>query len=153
MRAKFSQSFKVQAVEKALSRSNVTSLKEISDSLGVGQSTLQKWIVKARNQEFETVSNEGISSVGGRVKERRPQDWSSEEKLDMIIRCAVLSEDEVADNELARTSERRNQTAHAGRTTVPKRSLLPALGERDTDGDIRRLANGRKTLRRLRGRD
>lgn len=96
MRAKFSQSFKVQAVEKALSRSNVTSLKEISDSFGVGQSTLQKWIVKARNQEFETISNEGISSVGGRVKERRPQDCSPEEKLDMIIRCAVLSEDEVS---------------------------------------------------------
>ncbi len=96
MRAKFSQSFKVQAVEKALSRSDVTSLKEISDSLGIGQSTLQKWIVKSRNQEFESISNEGISSVSGRVKERRPQDWSPEEKLDMIIRCAVLSEDEVS---------------------------------------------------------
>jgi transposase len=96
MRAKFSQSFKVQAVEKALSRSDVTSLKEISDSLGIGQSTLHKWIVKSRNQEFESISNEGISSVGARVKERRPQDWSPEEKLDMIIRCAVLSEDEVS---------------------------------------------------------
>ena len=74
MRAKFSQSFKVQAVEKALNRNNVTSLKEISDSLGIGQSTLQKWMVKSRNQEFESISNEGISSVGGRVKERRPQD-------------------------------------------------------------------------------
>ena len=37
MRAKFSQSFKVQAVEKALSRSDVTSLREISDSLGIGE--------------------------------------------------------------------------------------------------------------------
>jgi len=96
MRAKFSQSFKVQAVEKALSRSDLTSLREISDSLGIGQSTLQKWIVKSRSQEFESISNEGILSVGARIKERRPQDWSPEEKLDMIIRCAVLSEDEVS---------------------------------------------------------
>ena len=38
MRARFSQSFKMQAVEKALSRSDVTSLKEVSGSLGVGHS-------------------------------------------------------------------------------------------------------------------
>jgi len=44
MRAKFNQSFKIQAVEKALSRSEVTGLREIADSLGVAVSTLHKWI-------------------------------------------------------------------------------------------------------------
>ena len=49
MRAKFTQSFKIQAVEKALNRSSITSLREVADCLGVGLSTLDKWVVKSRN--------------------------------------------------------------------------------------------------------
>ena len=96
MRVKFSQSFKIQAVEKALSRSDVTSLKEVSDSLGVGHSTLHKWIVKSRNQEFETNLDDAMLSVSGMTKEQRPQDWSLEGRLDMVIRCAALDDDEVS---------------------------------------------------------
>ncbi|HIL78536.1 MAG TPA: hypothetical protein EYG48_06480, partial [Methylococcales bacterium] len=44
MRARFTQSFKIQAVEKALERACDVSLKEIADDLGIGQSTLGKWI-------------------------------------------------------------------------------------------------------------
>jgi transposase-like protein len=42
MRARFNQSFKIQAVEKAFSRSGDTTLKEVADSLGVGHSTLNR---------------------------------------------------------------------------------------------------------------
>jgi transposase-like protein len=96
MRARFTQSFKIQAVEKALSRSDATSLREVSDSLGVGQSTLQKWIVKSRNQEFESISDNAMTSVGHMTKEIRPQDWSSEDKLTMVIRCATLDDEGVS---------------------------------------------------------
>jgi transposase len=96
MKARFSQSFKIQAVEKALSRSDVTSLKEVSDALGVGYSTLQKWIVKSRNQEFESNLDGGMLSVSGIPKEKRPQDWNPEDRLDMVIRCAALDDDEVS---------------------------------------------------------
>ena len=54
MKRNFTQSFKIQAVEKALNRGSETSLKEVSTSLGIGFSTLNKWIVKAKNQEFES---------------------------------------------------------------------------------------------------
>jgi len=63
IRAKFTQSFKIQAVEKALSRSDITSLKEVAESLGVGHFTLHKWIVKSRHQAFESISNEGSSGL------------------------------------------------------------------------------------------
>jgi transposase len=96
MRVKFSQSFKIQAVEKALTRSDVTSLKEVSDSLGIGHSTLQKWIVKSRNQEFETNSEGAMLSMSGTTKEKRPQDWNPEDRLDMVIQCAVLDDDEIS---------------------------------------------------------
>jgi transposase len=69
MKAIFTQSFKIKAVEKALSRSDVTSLKEVSDTLGVGYSTLHKWIVNLRNQDFKSVSTEGMLSVGSKRKE------------------------------------------------------------------------------------
>jgi transposase-like protein len=100
MRARFTQSFKIQAVKKVLGRSYDTSVREVAETLGVGHSTLQKWIVKSRNQAFESISNEGAVSVSGMGKEKRPQDWSPEEKLSMVIRCGALSEEEA--NKLCR---------------------------------------------------
>ena len=95
MRARFTQSFKMQAVEKALCRSDGTGLKEVADSLGIGHSTLQKWIIKSRNQEFESNSDNRVSSVSSKTKEKRPQDWKPEDKFNMVIRCALLGDDEV----------------------------------------------------------
>jgi transposase len=100
MRTKFTQSFKVQAVEKALNRSDGTSLKEVAENLEVGHSTLHKWVVKARNQAFESISNEGTVSVTGMGKEKRPQDWNPKEKLAMVIQCGALGEE--AANKLCR---------------------------------------------------
>lgn len=94
MRARFNQSFKIQAVEKALNRSGVTSLRDIADSLGVGCSTLSKWIVKARNQEFETVSPEEISRM---TQDKRPQDWTLEERLNMVVACGALDDEALSE--------------------------------------------------------
>lgn len=96
MKPKFSTSFKIKAVEKALSRSDQTTLKEISGSLGVGDSTLQKWIVKARNHEYEPVPGTEFKSVEAMSQEKRPQDWSPEEKMTLISLCGVLGDDEVS---------------------------------------------------------
>jgi len=54
MKRNFTQSFKIQAVEKALNRDSNTNLKQVATSLGIGFSTLNRWIVKARKQEFKT---------------------------------------------------------------------------------------------------
>ncbi|WP_425356663.1 transposase [methane-oxidizing endosymbiont of Gigantopelta aegis] len=52
----FSQEFKVQSVEKALSRRPEQSLKQIAVTLGVGYSTLQKWIRLAKKNQLEKQS-------------------------------------------------------------------------------------------------
>lgn len=97
MKPKFSISFKMQAVEKALNRSDATSLKEISDALGIGHSTLQKWIVKAKNNEFESSPSTGITSVEDmKKKEKRPQDWSPADKMNFISLCGMLGVEEVS---------------------------------------------------------
>ena len=97
MRARFNKSFKIQAVEKALNRSNSTTLKEVADSLGIDTSTFQNGIGKSRNREYETVSSNEINKM---TQEKRPQDWSLEERLNMVIACGSL--DDEAINELCR---------------------------------------------------
>jgi len=82
----------MHAVEKALGRSTETSLREIAKGFGVGKSTLNNWIVKSRNHELNSVSADGQLRSNEMVKEKRPQDWSQEERLKMVIACDSLDE-------------------------------------------------------------
>ncbi|MGP5156952.1 transposase [Pseudoalteromonas prydzensis] len=95
MRRRFTQEFKVQAVEKALSQCDDVRLEDIADDLGVGYSTLQRWIALAKKHQLET------HQTGSQMTaEKRPQDWSLEERLSAIIDCGHL--DEAAINEYCR---------------------------------------------------
>lgn len=89
MRARFNQSFKIQAVEKALSPNGEISLKEVADSLGVGDSTLNKWMVKSRNQAFEPVTDTEISSLNLMSRERRPLELRGHSTISLILRLFV----------------------------------------------------------------
>jgi len=93
MRAKFNQSFKIQAVEKALNRPSGTTMLEMANSLQVSLSSLNKWIVQSREQAFEPKIEVGLMSQS---KEKRPQDWSLEERLQMILKCHELDDNEVS---------------------------------------------------------
>lgn len=90
MRAKFTQSFKVQAVEKALRRSTDVTIKDIADDLGVGHSTLGKWLIQSRNHTFESPLHSETQTMS---QEKRPEDWSTEERLEMVIACGSLNGD------------------------------------------------------------
>jgi transposase-like protein len=92
MTARYSESFKQQAVEKALSRADSTTLAEITASLGIGDSTLHKWLVKARKQQLGSDSEHDKASVSGVKKEKRPQDWSPEARFEMVLACSTLEE-------------------------------------------------------------
>lgn len=94
MRTRYTQSFKIQAVEKALSRSGVTSLSDVASSLGIGHSTLSKWIVKARNHEFDAVPPDEVSRM---TQDKRPQDWTLEERLNMVVACGSLSDEKLSE--------------------------------------------------------
>ncbi len=73
MSVKFTQSFKIQAVEKALNRADDVSQDEVAIRLGVGKSTLSKWIVQSRNNEFESnATGDGLST--SHQGEKRSQD-------------------------------------------------------------------------------
>lgn len=93
MRAKFTQSFKLQAVQKALSRTDGSGLEEFARSMGVGYSTLQKWIRQSKNQELGAAQTDANTMKN----ERRPQDWSAQDRLEVIIQSAALDESAVAE--------------------------------------------------------
>jgi transposase len=92
MKRSFTTSFKIQAVEKALNRDKNITLTEIANTLSIGTSTLSKWIVKAKNQEFETASQSEIASMSN---DKRPQNWTLEERFNMVVICASLSDDAI----------------------------------------------------------
>ncbi|MCF6204820.1 MAG: transposase, partial [Methylococcaceae bacterium] len=54
MSQKFTEGFKMQAIEKALSRSPGMTLVEMAETLGVSRSALQRWITQSKNQQLET---------------------------------------------------------------------------------------------------
>jgi len=97
MNVKFTDAYKIQAVQKALTRSGDCNLKDVADSLGVGLSSLSKWIRQAKNHEFEMASEIEVKMMSN---EKRPQDWTREERLNIVIKCAAL--DEPAVNALCR---------------------------------------------------
>lgn len=88
MTAPFSSSFKQQAVEKAARRAPGVTLDTLAEEWGVARSTVQRWIRESRSQS--SIHTKGTSENMG--KEKRPQDWSQEEKLNMIIACGALDE-------------------------------------------------------------
>jgi len=95
MRATFTRSFKMQAVEKALNRPKHTSMASVAGTLGVGCSTLHRWVRQSRNQELalDSVPEDEIATTRPMAKEKRPQDWSLEDKLNIVMACASLDDE------------------------------------------------------------
>jgi transposase len=80
----FSTGFKDSIVKQALQSSD--SQKLIAQNAGIGHSTLQKWLRQYRQS--------GEPSVP--TKEKRPQDWRAEERLNALIETAALGQEEKA---------------------------------------------------------
>jgi transposase-like protein len=85
MKAKYTQAFKQQAVQKALNRADGVSLRSITDQLGVGYSTIEKWIRLSRAQKLE-ISDLHTDEWGTPMStERKPQEWNLEQRMEMIF--------------------------------------------------------------------
>jgi transposase-like protein len=98
MSQKFTEGFKIQAVEKALNRSSEISLVEMAESLGVSRSALQRWITQSKNNQLEMMTDNNLSpELTQASKEKRPQDWTLEERLNFIIKSNGLSEESISE--------------------------------------------------------
>jgi len=141
MRAKFTQSFKIQAVEKALCRTDGMRIEDIADNLGIGFSTLQKWIRLSKSQQLETISHEETDM---RTKEKRPQDWSLEERLSIVITCGSLSD--VAIGELCRENGIYPHHVNQWKADFANGKAINANEKKPTDNKI--LKHEIKTLKK-----
>ena len=94
MQQTYSASFKLQAVKKALTRSEGISVSAIATSLNVSKSALHCWLKKAQNQSLKpTHFIENIDMT----TEKRPQDFNLQERLDAIVACGELDESGIAE--------------------------------------------------------
>ncbi len=74
MSQKFTQGFKIQAVEKALNRSPEIPLVKMAETLGVSRSALQRWITQSRDHQLESNSTtEPFPQINMTTKEKRPK--------------------------------------------------------------------------------
>jgi transposase-like protein len=97
MRATFSESFKKQAVEKAVRRSPGVTIESLCNEWGISRSTLTRWIRESKVQApMKTRHDNNMNKT-----EKRPQDWSAQEKLNMVIACGGTL-DEIGVSELCR---------------------------------------------------
>ena len=101
MSQKYTEGFKIQAVEKALNRATETTLTEIAESLGISRSALSRWISQSQSDRLETALDKDPQISLMKEKEKRPQDWTTEARLELIIESKGLSEEEIS--ELCRT--------------------------------------------------
>jgi transposase len=91
MNIKYTDSFKKQAVENMLNRGKGVSVLSVANGLGVSVPSLRNLSEKFREQTLEpTHTNE----ARGMFQDRRPQDWRLEDRLNAVIACSAMDDDE-----------------------------------------------------------
>ena len=91
----YSETFKAQMVQK-LTRPGSPSATELSKEVGVHQSTLSRWVRQARYvPEAWTRTLSTPDEPRRTMPARRPQDWTAEEKLSVVIEVASVTDEEL----------------------------------------------------------
>ena len=78
----YTEGFKASIVEK-LMRAGGPSATQLSKEVGIGQSTLSRWVRAASKVS-------GMKKQSTKASGRRPQEWSAEEKLAVVTEAAAL---------------------------------------------------------------
>jgi len=91
MKTKYSNTFKIEAVKKVLLRSGGTSKTEIASSLGIANSTLYGWVKAVENKDLKE------SPTSGGFDEKKSCQWTAQEKLEIIISTANLSQEQLSE--------------------------------------------------------
>lgn len=114
---------------------------QLAEKYGVGLSTLQKWLKEYRAGEHKPME---------RKKEKRPQDWTAQERLDALLETAGLSEQDLG-------SWCRRHGLHTHHLEKWKQEAVTGrMGKQDaaTQAEIKRLREENKQLQKeLRRKD
>lgn len=83
----YSYEFKAQAVEKVLSREPGVSFNSVAQSFGIDHSTLRRWVAKS---QIHHLAEENMT------KEKTPQQWTPEQKLQAVIACESMDAEQAS---------------------------------------------------------
>ena len=89
---KYSEAFKAKMVQKMLGGRSANS---VAQEAGVNQPTLSKWLRDART--LRDVPKRKSEQEPRKSVERRPEDWSAEEKLAAVLQARGLAGTELGD--------------------------------------------------------
>lgn len=90
----YSERFKLKMVEKLCGRGRVSAT-ELARQSGVAQPTLSRWLREAKVEGMKRPTSRPSTPEPPKARSRRPQDWSAEERLDLVVRVASMSEEEI----------------------------------------------------------
>jgi transposase-like protein len=92
MAARYSEEFKQQAVQKLLNRGQGVTMEDIATPLGVAMSSLYRWMTDFQRTTLNGHNNQKMTKP---ENEKRPEDWSKEQRFNAIVACHELSAEQI----------------------------------------------------------
>jgi transposase len=87
----YSEAFKGKVIQRLL-MPNGPSANQLSQEVGVAQSTLSRWLRDATTLEPVTKRRKPLAPKNRPVEQKRPEDRSASEKLHLVLEASALSE-------------------------------------------------------------
>lgn len=84
-------SFKLEVVASALKRDKSIGLAQWAKERGIGYSTIQRWLRQSREGKLSS-----SSGANGLTIEKRPLDWTVDEKWQAVLDCAAKDDNAIA---------------------------------------------------------
>ncbi len=93
MSVKYSEEFKQQTVQKILNRGRGVTMEDIATPLGIAMSTMYRWTT-----DFQRTNSTGHNNttMTKPTNEKRPEDWTKEQRFNAIIACHDLSTEQIS---------------------------------------------------------
>lgn len=140
MRAAYSATFRAQMVQKLTTPGGPTAA-ALSRETGVCQTTLSRWIRQSSTVAAMSTKNRGKKTS------KRPQDWSAEEKLAIVLEAAQLDEGEAL-GRLLRERGLHRATLERWRAQMLQGLAPAARTSRKKSPEARRVRELERELRR-----
>lgn len=140
---RYSESFKEKMVMK-MAGPNGQSAWSLSEEVGVAQSTLSRWLRQAATVPAVSKKRR-TKKPRASATSKRPQDWSPEEKLRVLVEASNLSDEELG--ELLRREGLHEAQLEQWREQVSE-ALAPRRRRSKTSPEKRRIRELEKELQR-----
>ena len=121
---------------------DAVSANALAAEVGVSQTTLSRWLREARTVSAMTKNNHTRNDT---ASVKRPQDWSAEEKLRVVVEALSLSDDELG---AFLRREGLHQAQLDAWTVAARGSMSPQKPAKRASGDAKRIKALERELRR-----